>query len=171
MPREVEEALMVPKPVVRRRPKQNSTVEIKKSHLRKQYLAFLKKFDRAMVKGDAATAAALFTEDAGFVDPTAGPIHGRKAIKKFFAVGFQQIPFISHVSTPDQHSPHVIGTTGDKIWTSGQWNATLQGPEGAPVQIKGYWLDVIVRKGNRWKILTAYHAPVAPPPSASGQTK
>lgn len=142
-----------------------------KSRLREQYVAFLKKFDAAMVKGDAAAAARLFTEDAGFVDPTAGPIHGRKAIKKFFAVGFQQIPFISHVSTPDQHSPHIIGTTGDKIWTSGQWNVTLQGPDGAPAQIKGYWLDVIVRKGNRWKILTAYHAPVAPSQSASGQTK
>ena len=83
-----------------------------KSRLREQYVAFLKKFDAAMVKGDAAAAARLFTEDAGFVDPTAGPIHGRKAMKKFFAVGFQQIPFISHVSTPDQHSPHIIGTTG-----------------------------------------------------------
>ena len=162
---------MVPKPVVRRRPKQNPTVEIKKSRLREQYLAFLKKFDRAMVKGDAAAAAALFTEDAGFVDPTAGPIQGRKAIKKFFANGFQRIPFISHVSTPDQHSPHVIGTTGDKIWTSGQWNVTLRGPDGAPVQIKGYWLDVIVRKGNRWKILVAYHAPATPPPFAPAQTK
>jgi len=42
---------------------------------------------------------------------------------------------------------------------------------GAPVQMKGYWLDVVVRQGNRWKILVSYHAPVAPPPSAPAQTK
>jgi len=139
-----------------------------KSRLREQYLAFVKKFDEAMVKGDAA--AALFTEDACFVDPTAGPIHGRKAIKKFFADGFQKIHFISHVSTPDQHSPHIIGA-GDKIWTSGQWNVTFQAQDGAPVQMKGYWLDVDVRQGNRWKILASYHASAAPQPSAPAQTK
>ena len=142
-----------------------------KSRLREQYLAFVKKFDDAMVKGDAAAAAALFMEDACFVDPTAGPIHGRKAIKKFFADGFQKIHFISHVSTPDQNFPHIIGTAGDKVWTSGQWNVTFQAQDGPPVQMKGYWLDVDVRQGNRWKILAAYHAPVAPPPSAPAQTK
>ena len=50
-----------------------------KSGLREQYVAFVKKFDDAMVKGDAVAAAALFTEDACFVDPTAGLIYGRKA--------------------------------------------------------------------------------------------
>src|SRR5215813_12261592 len=113
------------------------------------------KFDDAMVKGDAAAAAALFTEDACFVDPTAGPIHGRKAIKKFFSDGFQNIHFISHVSTPDQNSPHIMSTAGDKVWTSGQWNVTFQAQDGPPVQMKGYWLDVDVRQGNRWKILAA----------------
>ena len=142
-----------------------------KSRLREQYVAFVKKFDDAMVKGDAAAAAALFTADAGFVDPTAGPIYGRKAIQKFFADGFKKIHFISHVSTPDPHSPHILGTAGDKVWTSGQWNVTFQAPDGAPVQMKGYWLDVDVRKGNRWKILVAYHAPVAQPPFAPAQTK
>jgi ketosteroid isomerase-like protein len=142
-----------------------------KSGLREQYVAFLKEFDDAMVKGDAVAAAALFTEDACFVDPTAGLIYGRKAIKKFFSDGFKKIPFISHVSTPDQHSPHVLDTAGDKVWTSGQWNVTLQAPDGAPVQMKGYWLDVDVRKGNRWKILVSYHAPVAPPLPAPAQTK
>ena len=142
-----------------------------KSRLREEYVAFLKKFDKAMVKGNAAAAAAFYTEDACFVDPTAGPIHGRKAIKKFFADAFQKIHFTSHVSTPDQHSPQILGTAGDKIWTSGVWNVTLQASDGAPVQIKGYWLDIDVRKGNRWQILASYHAPVAPPPSAPAQTK
>ena len=143
-----------------------------KSRLREQYVAFVKKFDDAMVKGDAAAAAALFTEDACFVNPTAGPIHGRKAIEKFFADGFQNIRFISHVSTPDRHSPHIIGTAGDRVLTSGEWNVTLQAKDGAPpVQMKGFWLDVDVRKGNRWKILASYHAPVAPPPPAPAQKK
>src|SRR5262249_17470735 len=115
----------------------NPTEETMKSRLREQYVAFVKKFDDAMVKGDAA--AALFTEDACFVDPTAGPIHGRKAIKKFFADGFQKIHFISHVSTPDQHFPHIMSPAGDKVWTSGQWNVTFQAQDGPPVQMKGYW--------------------------------
>ena len=170
MSREVEEALIVPKQIVRRRPTK-TTADTMKSRLREQYVAFLKKFDRAMVKGDAAAAAALFTEDACFVDPTAGLIHGRKAIKKFFADGFQKIHFISHVSTPDQHSPHIIGKAGDKIWTSGAWNATLQAQDGTPVQMKGYWLDVDVRKGNSFKILVSYHAPAAPPLPTPAQTK
>jgi len=49
---------------------------------------------------------------------------------------------------PDQNSPHIISTAGDKVWTSGQWNVTFQAQDGAPVQMKGYWLDVDVRQGN-----------------------
>jgi len=119
--------------------------------LRDSFVAFVKKFDDAMLKGDAAAVAAFYTEDACYVDPTAGPIYGRKAIEKYHADLFQKVHFIKHASTLDQYSPHIMGTAGNEVWTTGEWNAIFQVENGAPLQAKGHWLDVDVREGDGWK--------------------
>jgi uncharacterized protein (TIGR02246 family) len=49
--------------------------------LRQELDAFSKKYDEAFNNNDAASVAALFTEDAVLVNDT-GPIYGRKAIKE-----------------------------------------------------------------------------------------
>jgi hypothetical protein len=88
--------------------------------LRDAFVAFLKKFDDAFVNGDAAAAAACYTEDACYLDPAAGAIYGREAIQKLYADLFKTVHFIKHLSTPEQYSPHSIGTAGNEIWTTGE---------------------------------------------------
>jgi ketosteroid isomerase-like protein len=123
--------------------------------LREEFIAFTKKFDDAFLKGDATAAAACYTEDGCYVDPAAGPIYGRKAIEKFYTDLFQKVRHTKHASTLEQYSPHIMGTAGNEIWTTGEWNAIFQVENGAPLQAKGYWLDLHVREGDGWKFLVS----------------
>ena len=59
--------------------------------------------------------------------------------------------FSNHLAKADQYSPQIVGTAGNEAWSNGVWSATLQGPKGDPVQLKGYWSDVNVREGDTWK--------------------
>ena len=66
--------------------------------------------------------------------------------------GFNLFHFSNHVATPDQYSPHVIGTAGNEVWALGEWSMTIQSKNGgSPMQIKGNWLDILVRDGDGWK--------------------
>ena len=139
--------------------------------LREQLLALIKKFDDAMSNNDAAARGELYTEDAIEVT-NEGPIHGREAIQKHYADLFQKVHFINQVSTLDQDSPHIIGTTGNEVWENGAWSATIQPKGGDPVQIKGYHASVAVREGGVWKkrMITWNITPApaaAPSPTAS----
>jgi len=109
-----------------------------------------KKFDQAWNNNDAAALAALFTEDAILVNNT-GPVYGRDAIEKQYADLFKQMHFSNHIAKPDQYSPHIIGTTGNELWWNGEWNVTVQGQTGSPIQAKGYWTSIVVRDGDVWK--------------------
>ena len=90
------------------------------------------KSDDAFNNGHAAGVASVFTEDAVVVTDQ-GPVYGRQAIIKV-----------------DQISPHMIGTT-DKAWNNGEWSTTVQGQNGAPIEMKGYWSSITVHEGNTWK--------------------
>ena len=82
-----------------------------------------------------------YTQDGLLCDADgSGPHYGRQAIEKSFADGFKQFHFSNHVTTPDQYSPHVIGTAGNEAWAFGEWSMTIQGKNGGgPMQIKGNW--------------------------------
>jgi|SRR5271166_875904 len=134
--------------------------------LRDAFLAFVKKFDDAMLNSDAATVAALYAEDGCYLDPTAGPIYGKKAIEKFFADGFQKTHFTKHMSKLEQYSPHIIGTAGNEAWMTGEWSVTFQVENGRPMQAKGHWLDLCVREGDAWKRLVNTWNGAGPPTPA-----
>ena len=119
--------------------------------LRQQLEAKIKRYDEAMNKNDAGSVAAFFTEDAVLVT-NQGPISGREAIEKHFTDVFQKYRFINHTSKADQYSPHVIGTAGNEMWSSGEWSLTLQEKTGNPIPLKGYWSEVYVREGDAWKV-------------------
>src|SRR6516162_11484380 len=85
--------------------------------LREQIVALLDKFTEAWNSNDAAALAALYTQDAVFCGGDgSGPHYGREAIEKHFAEGFKLFHFSNHVVTPDQHSPHLMGTAGNEAW-------------------------------------------------------
>jgi ketosteroid isomerase-like protein len=119
--------------------------------------------------------AALFTEDAVLVT-NRGPIYGRDAIERMYADLFEQVHFSNHIAKPDQYSPHVIGTAGNELWWNGEWNVTVQGQTGGPVQANGHWTSIVVRDGDAWKdrmqIFNITPAPAAAPsPTVSPSDK
>ena len=134
--------------------------------LREAFATLLKKMDDGFVNSDAAALAALYTKDAVFCGGEgSGPHYGREAIEKHFAEGFKLFHFSNHVVTPDQYSPHVIGTAGNAVWALGEWSMTIQSKNGgSPMQIKGNWLDIFVRDGDSWKAQSILTNNAAPPP-------
>jgi ketosteroid isomerase-like protein len=124
-----------------------------------------KKFDEAYNNNDPTAVAALFTEDGVFVTPQ-GPIYGRDAIERYYADRFQQWRFSNHLGQADQNSPHSIGTAGNEMWAIGEFSQTLQGQDGGPIQVKGYWSEICVREGDVWKDrMLTYN--INPPPKSS----
>ena len=94
--------------------------------------------------------ASVYSEDAVLV-ADAGPIYGRKAIEKNWADTFTKIHFSKHVSKQEEYSPHVIGTTGNEVWTTGEFDQTFQVENGSPLRITGRYLSILVREGDAWK--------------------
>ena len=105
--------------------------------------------------------AANFTEDGILVTP-GGPISGREAIEKHYADDFKQgFHSSNNIATPDEDSPHIIGTDGNEIWATGKWSATIQGKDWGPISATGYWS--VIREGDDWKIrMLAFNVTPAP---------
>jgi len=111
--------------------------------LRQQILTLHKKFDEAWTNKDAAAMAALYTEDAVIVRNDGGPIYGREAIDKYWADVFKTVQNSKHTSEPEQYSPHIIGTWGNQVWSTGEFSETFQAENGGPAQRKGlkFWVQ------------------------------
>ena len=103
--------------------------------LRDELVAFFKTFDDAMLNSDAAAVAALYTEDGCYVDPTAGPIYGKKAIEKSYADVFQKMRFTMYMVKLEQYSPHIIGMAGNEAWMTGEWVNTWNAI-GPPIPVE-----------------------------------
>ena len=69
--------------------------------------------------------------------------------------------FIESVTKYDKDSPHVIGTSGNDVWESGEWSCSIEDQNGVPKQLKGYWCSVKVREGDTWKIRLSTNIPAA----------
>ena len=93
-----------------------------------QINALIKKYAEGVNNNDAAAVAALCTEEAVFVTPE-GLVYGRQDIEEWITDAFQRHPK-DFSNPPDQRSPHMIGTTGDAVWSTGNWGEALQGPNG-----------------------------------------
>ena len=128
--------------------------------LREKLVAAIKKHTDALDQNDAAAVAANFTEDGVSVEQD-GSSFGREAIEKLWADRFQKVHFSDNVATPDEDSPHIIGTDGKEMWATGSWSATIKGENFGPTQIKGFWS--VIREGNDWKIrMLAFNVTPAP---------
>ena len=140
-------------------------------------LALGKALNEAQSNNDAAAIAALYTRDAVFVT-TEGTIIGRQAIQKWHSDLFQWWHPKNHIDKFDGNAPHLIGTTGNELWATGEWSETGQGKNGEPIPIKGYWSAIYVREADDWKMrATAWnttpdsvlliHQSFAPQPAAT----
>ena len=111
-----------------------------------------KKYDDAFNRNDAASLARCTPKTRFSCRPRTGPVYGREAIEKYFADLFRQYHASNCVSTPDQYSPHIIGTGGNELWSSGDGSLTLKAKTGDSIQLKGKWSAIYIREGNAWKI-------------------
>ena len=109
------------------------------------------------MNNDAAAVAALFTRDAVLVT-IEGPIFGRQAIHKYYTDLYQWWHPKNCITKLDENAAHLIGTAGNELWATGEWNETGQGKTGEPLPIQGYWACLYVREGDDWKIrVSAYN--------------
>jgi uncharacterized protein (TIGR02246 family) len=134
--------------------------------LREKLVAAIKKHTDALDQNDATAVAANFTEDGILVTP-GGPISGREAIEKHYADDFKQgFHSSNNIATPDEDSPHIIGTAGNEMWATGKWSHIFQVQNGNPTQANGYWAAVKIREGDVWKMrMNIYNTTPAPPPT------
>jgi uncharacterized protein (TIGR02246 family) len=131
--------------------------------LRERLITRIKAHTDALDKNDAAAVAANFTEDGILVTPD-GPFFGREAIQKYFEGVFKQVQLSNNVATPDDNSPHIIGTDGKEIWATGKYSLTVKGQNSGPAENKGYWS--VIREGDDWNLrMLCYNE--SPPPPAS----
>jgi ketosteroid isomerase-like protein len=121
--------------------------------------------DEAYSRNDAAGAAALFTEDALWVDQE-GMSSGRQNIEKRFADRFKRSPIVSFNCSWDRYYLNAIDNA---VWSAGQWFGTFQSQTG-PVFALGYWSAIYVREGDDWKI-RMWTINQTPPPNPRAETK
>ena len=67
------------------------------------------------------------------------------------------------MSKPEQYSPHVIGTAGNEVWSTGEFSQTFQVEKGSPLQISGHFLDIDVREGDALKYKVQTYNFTGPP--------
>jgi uncharacterized protein (TIGR02246 family) len=103
---------------------------------------------------DAAAFAAIYARDAVFLTPDK-PIIGRQAIQKWFTGFFQSSPLHPQNSMVkfDGNAFHLIGTTGNELWATGEYSETVQDKNGEPFRAHSYNFWVYVREGEDWKVL------------------
>jgi hypothetical protein len=52
------------------------------------------------------------------------------------------------MSKPEEYSPHVIGTAGNELWTTGEFDQTFQVENGSPLRIKGHYFTILVERAT-----------------------
>jgi uncharacterized protein (TIGR02246 family) len=120
----------------------------------------------AVLKGDAAAIAALYTDDAMEMPPNAAPVKGRAAITEFQKKNVANAKFsaftLNHVETR---------AAGDVGYDIGTYSQTLT-PTGAPGPINdtGKYIVVVKKGGGKWRVAyVCYNSDNPPPPTASAE--
>ncbi len=114
-------------------------------------------FTTAFNRQDAASLAALFTENGLRVTPQ-GIIQGHEAIQKDSNKRFQARFHDLSVT------PLSVRALGDSIWEAGEWTMKM-----GDQPIRGYFAMTLVREGNSFKIRDDTFN-IAPPASPGSQS-
>jgi len=120
-------------------PQEKDTVDPK---IRQQIEALDTKYDEAFDKHDAASIAALFTEDAIQITPHE-VFSGREAIEKRYKFMLEGSSFSDHINKLDQ----VQTAFGVYTWAVGSWTV-----KSGPASATGFRFLVYLPEGGEWKI-------------------
>jgi len=106
------------------------------AQVRKSIEAGNLKFGEAVRKGDAATIASLYTEDATLLPPDSDSIQGRQAIQAFWNGGLQMGIKDAVLTTIN------VSGAGDYAYEIGKFLLTIQASGQGPVQQAGKYVVV-----------------------------
>jgi ketosteroid isomerase-like protein len=131
--------------------------------------AFSQNFLKAYGAGDADAIGELYAEDAVLSPPDAPAVHGREAIREYWAndIAASAPNRISFAFGPDK----VIGVSGDLAYESGSLSASDK--SGATVY-QGKFVSVYRKTGGKWHMIRDIWNSDAPPataPAASAPPK
>lgn len=104
-------------------------------------------WQQAAAAGNLDSVAALYAEDAVFVDASGETIEGRSAIQEMLTEGFQGVTSVEISSTES-----VLGT--DLASDLGTWTQTVRTPDGQEQTLNGQYLVVLRRQADgSWRIV------------------
>jgi uncharacterized protein (TIGR02246 family) len=112
---------------------------------------------------DAATLAALYTEDAVEMPPNEKAVHGRPAIEAFYKKQFADTASATSSIKPTESA--IAGSIGYEV---GTYTQTLKLKSGLTVNDVGKYI-VLLKPGTdkQWRVAyVAYNSDNPPPPSA-----
>ncbi len=107
-----------------------------------------KAFAAAMVKGDAAAVANLYTEDGQLYFMDGKTYKGRQALTELMA-GFFSSDKVKAMTITSEES-HMLG---DALFDSGHYEMTLVGKDGKETTSKGRYLQIMKKgKDGVWRL-------------------
>lgn len=104
-------------------------------------------FGAAVSRGDTATVADLYTDDAAVLAPNAEVVRGKQSIKALFDGMIQQMG-IPQLSLQTQGVEEI----GDTACEIGQYTLKIQPPGGEAVTDIGKYVVIWKREGGDWKL-------------------
>ena len=107
------------------------------------------KLDEAWLKAyklaDFDRLAGMYAEDALVMAPDREPLHGRKAIREFFADDFKYVPKRSITLKSLQ-----VDASGILLMDSGEYTFNGVNTEGKPVHMVGNYITVFKNTDGKW---------------------
>ena len=103
-----------------------------------------REFEKALNAGDLDALAALYEPQATLTAQPGTKVTGTAAIREAFAGFLAGKPRMSI-------TPKLVAQNGDLALVSGQWQLSMTGPDGKPVELAGRSVEVVRRQPDgRW---------------------
>ncbi len=119
-----------------------------------------REWTEAVKRGDPASVAALYTEDATLLAPNAEPIRGRQGIEAFFKAGMQMGIREATLETVD------VEYLGAIAYEVGAYTMKIEPEGGEATTDKGKYVVVWKRQGDGpWRLAVDIWNTNTPPPA------
>jgi ketosteroid isomerase-like protein len=105
------------------------------------------KLSESLKKGDAATAASLYTRDAILLPPNMGKVQGREAVKEFWGGAIAQLGLKDAVLKVEE-----LTGSGDTYTEVGSYVMKLQTEGQEPTEDRGKYVVVWKHTDDGWKL-------------------